>query len=71
MEHGIIIDYLHKLLHHAALFAKAHKHVSVMRTNIFCCQEGSLAGIMMVDSGELPYLPLCLNKNEGAKLIYI
>ena len=65
MEHGIIIDYLHKLLHHAALFAKAHKHVFVMRTNIFCCEEGSLAGIMKVDSGELPYLPLCMK--EGAQ----
>ena len=48
-------------------FAKAHN----VYADKYFCEKGSLVGIMKVDSGELPYLPLCLNKNEGAKLIYI
>ena len=52
-------------------FAKAHKHVLHNADKYFFHEKRSLVGIMKVDSGELPCLPLCLNKNEGAKLIYI
>ena len=44
-------------------FAKAHKHVFRNADKYFFCEKGSLADMMKVDSAELPYLPLCLNKN--------